>query len=121
MDLERLTQQVDKFVKQEDTYSCGVAAVATVARLLGRDDLTYAACRTALNPQPKTGTEQEDILAFARREFGDAFVSGGADTYHKGLAIASITHFETRPEGSGHYWVRMPKMRYLIIVRGWMR
>jgi len=90
-------------IEQENSYSCGVGCFATVAKILGRDDLSYKALESALNPSAKLGTEQEHILTLAREEFKGT--TGGESTYPGGLAIASITHFAARPEGSGHYYV----------------
>ena len=89
-------------VPQRHNYDCGVAALATVARIQGKGEaLPYDKCQDLLQAQPGSGTDEDRL-----REVSENYLtvqSAGENTYDGGLAIACIWFYETKPTtGSAH-------------------
>lgn len=83
------------FLRQRDEYSCGPACLASAAALYNITAPDYDKFRTALNPNPVTGSDNLDMAAQAEKYL--PFVSAGEDIYQGGIAIANIIQEE------GHY------------------
>jgi len=100
-----INYKTEALFKQPEIYGCGAAAFKVVCNLWNRQDISYQQVCKVLNPQPRGGVEQNDITSFAQKTFEDA--QGGYNFYTGGLAILSMTHYEVRPKGSGHYVVAL--------------
>lgn len=88
------------FVRQLDEYSCGPAALATVARLYGVG-LDYMFFRDLMNPCPLRGSKPEAMAAGAKAHL--PYAGHGEGSYTGGIAIANIIHVSDVEEG--HYVV----------------
>jgi hypothetical protein len=78
----------DLFVRQRDEYSCGVACLATVARLYGVVETDYDALRVLLNPCPDMGSCHLKMAEVSRDLL--PFAGVGEDCYAGGIAVAYI-------------------------------
>jgi len=83
------------FLRQRDEYSCGPACLASAAALYQITASNYDNFRTALSPNPVTGSDNFDMATQAEKHL--PFVSSGEDIYQGGIAIANIIQDE------GHY------------------
>jgi hypothetical protein len=78
----------DLFVRQRDDYSCGVACLATVARLYGVAETDYDALHLLLKPSPDMGSCHLKMAEVSRALL--PFAGAGEDCYAGGIAVAYI-------------------------------
>lgn len=83
------------FVRQEDGFSCGVACLATIAKLYEIPEVDYTLLRQLLAPQPQEGISNKKMIDISKTYL--PFESAGENCYTGGIAIANIT------EDEGHF------------------
>jgi len=88
------------FTRQLDDYSCGPAALTTVARLFDVEK-DYLFFRNLMDPCPRIGSIPEKMAAGAKAHL--PYTGHGENTYQGGIAIANIIHVSDVEEG--HYVV----------------
>ncbi len=90
------------FIRQKDDFSCGVACLATAARLYRRRRPDYHHFRKELNPVPEIGTTADAMSAASLRHLPVAAI--GEESYQNGIAVALIIH-GAGAAAEGHYVV----------------
>lgn len=93
--------------RQRNAYSCGPAAIVAAGQLQGIA-CSFEDVNAELNPHPIYGTENDDLLFFAKRHL---LLSDYQEKGHGGFAIANIRNPDS---GIGHYVVMLKKERNIL-------
>lgn len=92
--------------RQHTRYTCGIACLRGIEKLLGYTENAYSEQSLAmeLNTCSKTGTCHEMLLSWAQENL--AVKDYGENTYKGGLAIANI---KNKDSGIGHYVILLSR------------
>jgi hypothetical protein len=88
------------FTRQRDDYSCGPAAMTTVAHIFGISG-DYAFYRETVKPDPSVGTPAARMEDHCKKLLSST--TTGCDCYDGGVAIANVI------QGEDHYVVFLKK------------